>query len=174
MSCILTLTFLCAASGPGQADLPAKLRQEKLWTDPASQKALTGYLKQARAEPTDKVIAALLEHLDHDIYSYPGSKVPKEVTPESRYPVVGTLIGIGLPSVPSLVKNLAATDPNDKKGKGNHRQTLAVTCLREIYSRGGYGKELAVTRIQTELEHATGKEKEYLESALSHPLLRDK
>lgn len=176
MSYLLALTLFCIGDSSDMLmsdDLASKLKSEKLWTDFELQKTLNTYLTAAKKNPTDKVIAVLIEHIDYDIYSYGGIR-EKMIALEKQYAVVGLLSEIGLPSVPALVDSLKTTDPEDKKNDGERKQWFAIICIRNIYDQGGFGVQLARQRIELEMKKANPKEKKYLERALKHCYLEVK
>jgi hypothetical protein len=153
-----------------EADLVAKFKQPKLWTDPAQQQTLNGYLDEVRKTPTNTLLNGLLEHIDYDIYSYPGVR-QKMIAPAKQFPVVGILDAKGASAVPLLIDFLKKTDPDDKKGNGERRQGLAIIALQNIYEEGGFGRELARERLKLEIAKSKDKEKDFLQKALKHPFI---
>lgn len=166
----LSIVLSGVADAQREADLIAKFKQPKLWTDRALEKTLAGYLDEAKKSYSDGLIDALIERIDHDIYSYPGVRT-KVIAVEKQFPVVGVLSEIGPPCVPALIDVLKKVDPSDKKGDPGGRRMLCIVCLVKVYERGGFGVELAKERIRLEIGKSQGKEKLLLENALKHSFL---
>jgi len=161
-----------AAPAPSESELLSKLKNESLWRDPARSEALASALKQASFHSTPGVIEFLVDRIDYDTYSLPGARTTKFVSVEKRFLVCGALEDLGVKAVPALVAMLKKTDPNEREGNGAQRRTLGIITLKGIYDAGGHGRELALERLRLELAKAKGVEKELLQKAMDHALLK--
>ena len=176
-------------------DIAAKLSDEATWADAKivwngtiyvrnepKIETLLKYLELASILRCENIEEILARHISYSPYE--GQLEKRLISTEEKYPVYATLYRMGIKSINPLVKLLRTTDPNKPY---DNSANLATLCLANIYEQGGYGKEMsnqtynyepagqgknmAKQRLLLELGKASGKEKEYLERAIKHPVI---
>lgn len=140
--------------------LVKRLSDEHLWLQPKREEELMACLKAARAFPDPRMTPILLKHLASGP-SAPGAGVdPFRMTLEDRVPVLGALASIGPSAIPEVVETL-------RKTESAKEVDLLALLVWAIYDGGGFGKELAVERLELELRNTKlPKERENLQKAI--------
>lgn len=150
-----------------------RLDVDAYWNDVSNTKELSEHLKVIRRLRLKSLAPVLARHLAYSPFG--PDDVQERIRPvEVEYPVCPAVVAIGSPVVPSLIERLSIVDPEDRVGTGGVQHTLAVMCLIQIYSPGGFGKQLAKQQIELAAEKAAGPFKERLMRAAKHPMLDPK
>jgi len=138
------------------------------WTDDEKRKELRKALKMALVIHSERFIEPVIDYISFTYQDYMLSEIPKNTS--------DLLVSIGLPSVKEIVEKLKEDDAykhlpyyalnGSKKGIENatklllkKRRKLYVDCLVRIYDKAGYGKKMALKRLELELAGTTSKKK---------------
>lgn len=170
-----------------KAEVTSKLKDDAIWLDPKKEEVLIEFLDRAAVLRPVELAPVLAQNVNFEREFFFG-QVPRDL----KFPAYNALKAIGTQAVIPILRELRSFDaedyavktPEDGIKKVNeilhlkhrawkqHKQTMLVHCLIEIYDQGGFGKALARQRIELETEKVTGKEKERLLKALQHPAFK--
>ena len=153
-----------------------ELVKEEIWSTSAQKGVLMEQLTAAALVRSPAIAPMLAKNITYA----PSLRVSPIPTLSRMYPAYAALRNIGVPAVRSIIDELKALDADKKvtfdlSGRLSDpllMRNLLVECLIEIYEQGGFGKELASQRIESEIKKASGAEKQRLTKLLEHPSLK--
>lgn len=133
------------------------LAEDKMWTDPERKDALTRALQAASAFADSRFVRPLIRRTAYSPWKGRVGEMPIEM----EYPVYGILLRIGTPSIGAAVEELK------KAGSDKEETRLLLPLIVDIYAKGGFGKDLAIQRLELELSKTKDAlERQNLENAL--------
>lgn len=142
------------------------LQNEAMWHNPANGKYLLAAIRNVEALQITSAAPILVEHIDYNAEILgPG----RGMLPASQnFPAARALRNLGPAAVPAILNGMKSLDPDVPIEHQRPVSSLIVDMIF-IYQKGGYGKKMAMRRVELEAERSSGIQKEYLLRNLKNP-----